>query len=131
VHRAAGTVAGLVIGAIVGGLLGLAGFKLFGSEEEIAGDFVATLKGGVVGATTLGAWGYRWREWRLARWWPQLLAVLGWILCGLLLLIGIIYIGGWTDADGPNTEAMIGILGIPASLFGIWGISKYFRRYRA
>jgi hypothetical protein len=58
-------------------------------------------------------------------------SALGWLLCGLLLLTGIIYIGSWTDADGPNNEATIGILGIPASLLGIRGISKYLQRHRA
>jgi hypothetical protein len=130
-RRVAGTLAGFVIGAIVGGWLGLAGFRLFGSEEELFGDFVATLEGGVVGATAVGTLGCWWAEWRRARSWSRAVAVLGWLLCGVLLLTGIVYIGGWTDADGPSIEAMIGILGIPTSLLGIWGISKYLQRHRA
>jgi hypothetical protein len=130
-RRVVGTLAGLVIGAIVGGWLGLAGFKIFGSEEELFGDLVATLEGGLVGATAAGALGCWWRDWRRARWWLRVFAVLGWLLCGLLLLTGFIYIGSWTDADGPSTEAMIGILGIPASVVGVWVISKYLQRHRA
>lgn len=84
-----------------------------------------------MGATGAGALGCWWRDWRRARWWLRVFAVLGWLLCGLLLLTGIIYIGSWTDADGPSTEAMIGILGIPASVLGIWVISKYLQRRRA
>lgn len=54
--------------------------------------------------------------------------LLGWILCGGLLVVGLVYIGGWTDSDGPNTEAIVGILGIPASIVGVWLTPRVLRR---
>lgn len=121
------TLVGLVTGAITGGLLGLEGYNIFGSQTELLGDLIAAFEGGVVGAMTVGALGCWWPEWRAASSWSRLWATLGWLLCGVLLVTGTIYIGGWTDADGPNTEATIGILCIPASLAGMWGIPKYLR----
>lgn len=42
--------------------------------------------------------------------------------------VGLVYIGGWTDSDGPNTEALVGILGIPASIVGVWLTPRVLRR---
>lgn len=124
-RRVARTVVGLAVGALVGGAIGLAGYRLVGSEEDLFEDLAATFEGGLVGATAVGALGFWWPEWRAARSGRRVFALLAWLLSGLLLITGIVYIGGWTDADGPSTEAMIGILGIPASVFLIWRISKH------
>lgn len=55
--------------------------------------------------------------------------MVGWIVCGTLFVVGVVYIGSWTDAYGPSAEAVVGILGIPASVFGIWLISRALGRH--
>lgn len=115
---------GALAGAVIGGSLGAGWFALFGSDAEWFGEIAAALAGGVAGAVAAGSWGWCLSRWRTA---PSVLragAVVGWILCGTLLVVGVVYIGGWTDADGPSAEATVGILGIPASVFGIWLISR-------
>ncbi len=120
---------GALAGAVIGGSLGAGWFALFGSDAEWFGGVVAALAGGLAGAVAAGSWGWCLSRWRAA---PSALrggAVAGWIVCGALLVVGIVYIGGWTDADGPTAEAMVGILGIPACAVGIWLISRALSRH--
>jgi hypothetical protein len=128
--RWARAVAGAVIGAAIGGLLGVWWFSVFGSDEEIFGDFAAALAGGVVGAVAIGSLGWSFSCWRTASPLWRAGALVAWIACGGLLVVGIVYIGGWTDSDGPNREAMVGILGIPGSLLGVWFTARNLCRHR-
>lgn len=122
--------AGTLTGALVGAALGSGWFALFGSDAEWFGGIAAALAAGVAGAVAGGSWGWSFSIWRGV---PPLFragALIGWIVCGALLVLGIVYIGGWTDADGPNAEAMVGILGIPLSFLGVWWISRSLRNHR-
>ena len=122
--RALVAIAGAVIGAIVCGALGVAWFTRFGPEGEFLGEVVAAFGGGVIGFLAGCAWGRSWSDWRRSTPATRTLSVLVWLGCGALMITGIVYIGGWTDSDGPNTEAMVGILGIPASLVGVWIVAR-------
>jgi hypothetical protein len=44
-----------------------------------------------------------------------LVAIRG-IAAGALVMTGLVYIGSWTNSDGPDPAAVIGVLGIPAGL---------------
>ena len=129
-RRAVRAIGGGLAGAAAGAGLGLAWFDRFGSDAEIFGDFVAAAAGVVVGGLAGGSWGWSLPEWRWSSPLPRTLSLLAWLGCGALLLIGIVYIGGWTDSDGPSTEAMIGILGIPAGLGGVWIVERMLRSHR-
>jgi hypothetical protein len=39
------------------------------------------------------------------------------------MVVGVFHIDGWTNADGPSSASIIGILGIPGSLLGVSFIS--------
>ncbi len=121
-------VLGGLAGAILGGALGLAWFSLYGSDAEWFGGITSALSGGVALALAGGSWGWGLTYWRAASMLWRILSVLAWVACGTLLVVGIVYIGGWTNADGPDAEAMIGILGIPASFGGVWLIGRSLRR---
>jgi hypothetical protein len=127
-RRAAIALLGGVLGALLGGVLGALWFSIYGPEGELFGEIAAALAGGVVGGLAGSAWGWSLSPWRAAPVGWRAAAVLGWIACGTLLVVGIVYIGGWTDSDGPNPEAMVGILGIPVSFLGVWLISRSLRR---
>ena len=129
-NRVVRVTVGVLAGAAAGAGLGLAWFDRFGSDEEIFGDFVAAVAGVVVGGLAGGAWGSSFPEWRRSSPLARTLSLLAWLGCGALLLIGIVYIGSWTDSDGPSTEAMIGILGIPVGLGGVWIVARMLRSHR-
>lgn len=112
---------------MIGGVAGLVWFAAFGSDAEWFGGFSAALAGTIIGSIVGGSWGWSFATWRSASVPWQVGAVLGWTTCGTSLVVGIVYIGGWTDADGPTAEAIVGILGIPTSMLGVWAISRLMR----
>ena len=120
---------GLVIGAALGIALGLAWSALFVEYEEMFGGLVAGLKGGVVGGVTGGSWGWTWRDLRRLPYPTRILMVAAWLACGTILVVGVVYIGSWTDSGGPDIEGMIGILGIPVGLTGLWLIARFLHRH--
>lgn len=127
-RRAAIATGTLVVGAVTGGALGAGWFRISGSDAEMLGGITAAFQGGVAGALAAGSWGWSFPEWRRVSPLSRATVVAAWLGCGVLLMVGVVYIGGWTNADGPDTEAMIGILAIPASLIGVGMVARFLRR---
>ncbi len=120
--------AGGILGAVIGGGLGSVWYSVYGSDADPLGGIAAALAGGVAGAMALASLGWSFARWRSVPPSRRVLALIGWIVCGTLLVVGIVYIGGWTDSDGPSPEATVGILGIPVSFLGSWLISRSLQR---
>ena len=123
-----GVVAALA-GGLVGAWLGPRVYEWFGSElislDEITaifqGAFVGAVGGGLIGFVALG----RRRQSAV----ETLMASLGCLLAAALLLIGVWYIGDFTNADGfEGVAPYFGIMLIPLSILLIWFIARSPRR---
>ena len=118
-----------IAGAVLGGFGGRLWYALFGQYQfgyEFEG-FAEILIGILIGAFTGAAIGWL-QPWR--RSFPAvLLAIVVAIAAGVVFATGIVYIGDWTNADGPSEIApFIGILGIPAGPLLIVLLGRYLRR---
>ena len=117
-----------VTGGVVGGFGGRLWYALFGPYQfgyEFEG-FAEILIGIIIGAFTGAVIG--WLEpWR--RGLPTtLLVIVVAVGAGIMFATGIVYIGDWTNADGPSGIApFIGILGMPAGPLLIVLLSRYLR----
>jgi hypothetical protein len=108
---------------VVGGALGYGWFALFPQQDDMLSGIAQVAAGALAGIVAGGSWGWFFNSWQRATSGWQLAAVCGWITCGALMVVGVSHIGGWTNADGPSTASIIGILGIPGSLLGVSFIS--------
>lgn len=86
------------------------GYGDFGSSGEgIAEVARGVTAGALTGALVAVFWH---RASGRARW----LSLAGSLAIAILLVVGVSYIGDWTNADGPGWAARVGILGIPAAI---------------
>lgn len=105
-----------VIGAFVGAWwyetfgppYGQLGYEFEGLQEIAAGASIGGFAGAFWGWIALGP----------GRQGPLALALvgLGGIAAGALVMTGLVYVGAWTNSDGPDRAAVIGIFGIPGGL---------------
>lgn len=87
---------------------GQLGYEFEGMQEVAAGAAIGGFAGAFWGWIALGPD-------RLGAATLVLVAI-GGIAAGTLVTTGLVYIGSWTNSDGPDTAAVIGVLGIPAGL---------------
>ena len=120
---------GTVLGGVIGALAGAVWFAAYGSDAELFGSASAALAAGLAGGIAGGALAGSLDDWRLASAAARFLSLIGWLACGVLIVVGIVYIGSWTDSDGPSREAVVGIAGIPGGAVGVWLTSRVLRRH--
>ncbi|MFN2388239.1 MAG: hypothetical protein ABR575_01330 [Actinomycetota bacterium] len=107
----------LGLGAAGGGSLGAGWYMVFGSgrfgdgleglAEMIAGAAAGALAGAFTGWYVVGP-AHMERGTRAQ-------AVAGFLVAAAIFVVGLAYVGDWTNADGPgNVAAYAGILGLPA-----------------
>jgi hypothetical protein len=118
--RWAGTLLLCLVGSVVGSFVGAwwyvtfgppygqLGYEFEGMQEVAAGAAIGGFAGAFWGWIALGPK-------RLGAS-ALVLVALGGIAAGVLVMTGLVYIGGWTDAAGPDVVSLIGVLGIPAGL---------------
>jgi hypothetical protein len=96
------------------------GYEFEGMQEVAAGAAIGGFAGAFWGWIALGP--DRPRA-------PTLgLVAIGGIAAGALVMTGLVYIGSWTNSDGPDAAAVIGVLGIPAGLALAVAIARAARR---
>jgi hypothetical protein len=84
------------------------GYEFEGMQEVAAGAAIGGFAGAFWGWVALGPD-------RLGAA-ALVLVAIGAIAAGALVVTGLVYIGSWTNSDGPDPAAVIGVLGIPAGL---------------
>ena len=132
--RWAGSLLVCIVCSVAGSFVGAWWYNTFGPPNGQLGNefegFQEVAAGVGIGAFAGAFWGWialgpdRLGAAKLA------LVALGGIAAGALIMTGVVYIGSWTNADGPDLEAMIGILGIPAGLL-VAGMTGRTARARA
>lgn len=117
-----------LVGAALGWFGGRVWYALFGSHqfgyefegvaEILIGTLIGTIAGGVIG------WLEPWRRGVMT----TAAAMLVSATAAVLFATGLVYVGAWTDADGPSGIApFVGILGLPAGPLLIMVLRRHLR----
>lgn len=118
--RWAGTLLLCIGGSVIGSFVGAWWYTTFGPPD---GQLGYEFEGLQEVASGVGIGGFAGAFWGWIALGPDrlgaatlALVAFGGVAAGALVMTGLVYIGSWTNADGPDMAAVIGILGIPAGL---------------